>query len=350
MTKSLIIRADGSIELTDTPAHETTPKYKKFITDRFSRDLPDTVFKSLGREDGGMLHLLALYRGHLDFFEIVEPVFYSCKTPHRLPTGDDPKRINLFYAFFEELMFAGYDLFVLHGFADNCDDAGLEAVLRESKIEPGSLLYDFSFSIYKAHLPGLDLTGYIGKLKEIAERYPWFIHSRIFVMASRFGRSLSWEEGANSKRDLDAQMALKELKDLLKESYPFSLKRGRITGKKYTCVEKEYQRDLESMYIRFHFMANSMLDIVRKEVEHGIGKEQIICDLNKRYSEIAGFKCTRLSKDEISEIVYKNSDLHPSKIAKKLMSLDMDVSQYTLKGLKLNGDLAIRFHLERGSK
>ena len=77
MPKSLVLKADGSIELTDTPAQETTPKYKKFITDSFARHLPGIVFKSLGREDGGVLHLLALYQEHLDFFQIAEAIFFS---------------------------------------------------------------------------------------------------------------------------------------------------------------------------------------------------------------------------------------------------------------------------------
>lgn len=350
MPNSLVIKADGSIELTDIPAQKASSKYKKFITDNFARHLPKTVFKSLAREDGGILHLLALYQEYLDFFEITEPLFHSCKNPYDLPSDDDLKRLNTLYAFFEELMFAGYDLIVLQAFTDNYDQEGLEEFLQESKIRPGSLLYDFTLSIYDACLPDLDVTDHIRKMKETAEKYPWFIHSRVFVMASRFGRSLSREAGISSNRDPGIQADLKALKDLLKENYPFDLKRGRVTGKKYVGVEKKYQRDLESMYAKFYFLANSMLGIVRIAAKHGVGREQIIRDLKKRYFEIGKFRCRRLSENEVAEMVYQHRDWHPSKVAKKLMAQDMDTTQYALNGLKLNKDLAVEFYLEGETK
>jgi hypothetical protein len=341
MTKTMTIKSNGRIEFGEVPTRKAGKKYKKFITNSFARQLPKLVFHSLGREDGGSLQLLGLYSEYSDFFEIAEVYFRSKKNPATLP-AEELRRLNLLYVYFEELMFNGFDLLIIQAFADNYDFDGLEAFLNEQEIKPGSLLYDFSHAIYATHEPddAADLNSYYLKMKEIAEDYPWFIHSRILIAASRYGRSLNRMLWYSQREDDETKQVVRDIKELIKAGYQLKLKKGRIRGKIYSGVIEGYEKEVRELYNEVYIKIGEILLAIRAFKKYGSKLDQVITKISERYG--ADFGSFKMKIDETVTFIYENVDKKPTWIASNLFAKSLGTSVYALRDhLKLYNRAAL---------
>jgi hypothetical protein len=341
MTKTMTIKSNGRIEFGEVPARKAGKKYKKFITDSFARQLPKLVFHSLGREDGGSLQLLGLYSEYSDFFEIAEAYFRSKKNPATLPP-DELERINLLYTYFEELMFNGYDLLIIYAFADNYDFDGLEAFLNEQEIKPGSLLYDFSHAIYATHEldDAAGLNSYYPKMKEIAEEYPWFIHSRILITASRYGRTLNRKLWYSQREDDETKQLVRDIKELLTVGYQLKLKKGRIRGKFYSGVIEGHEKEVRESYNKVYIKIGEIHLAIRAFKKDGRELNHIIIKISERYGAVFNFFNMKI--DETVTFIYENVDKKPTWIASNLFAKSLGTSVYALRDhLKLYNRAAL---------